>query len=637
MLAKHEATGFIRSKQFLGRFLWAFGLGGLLVALFLAAPNWSTVLYAAKPEIGQANQPRIIIASTTLTEEPCVSPDGVIDPGETVTVSFALQNTGTANTSQQLVATLLATGGVTAPSASQNYGALSAGGFAATRSFSFTAAAQDIGSTLTATFQLQDGNINRGTVSINFTLGVVTLNTDPGLCNATFRLASPAGECATMHCQTTARPPFPVGNYTLNCVTLVGSRLFFQLRVQDREPPRLTCPANLTRTTDANQCAASFNPGTATASDNCSAGLTFTSTRNDNQPLTAAYPLGTTTISWQATDTAGNTAACQQTVTVTANNNVALACPANVSMPATSGAGRVVSYPLPTASDACASGNTVCNPASGSTFPVGATTVNCQRTSTTGQTAACAFTVTVIGNAVANVSAASFVGTELASESIVAAFGNGLASATQVATALPLPTTLAGTRVLVRDSVSIERAASLFFVSPTQINYQVPSGTAAGLATVLITSGDGTISLETVRIASVAPGLFTADASGRGLAAATALRVRADGSQSFEPVAGFDAAQNKFVALPIDLGPATDQVFLVLFGTGLRFRSNLSAVTAKIGGADATVTFAGAVPDFIGLDQANLAIPRSLIGRGEVDVMLTVDGKAANTLKVSIK
>jgi hypothetical protein len=110
------------------------------------------------------------------------------------------------------------------------------------------------------------------------------------------------------------------------------------------------------------------------------------------------------------------------------------------------------------------------------------------------------------------------------------------------------------------------------------------------------------------------------------------LRVRTDGSQSFEPVAGFDTTQNKFVALPIDLGPATDQVFLVLFGTGLRFRSSLAAVTAKIGGADATVTFAGAVVDFIGLDQANLALPRSLIGRGEVDVVLMVDGKTANTV-----
>jgi hypothetical protein len=57
--------------------------------------------------------------------------------------------------------------------------------------------------------------------------------------------------------------------------------------------------------------------------------------------------------------------------------------------------------------------------------------------------------------AVASVSAASFGGAELASESIVAAFGAGLATATQVATSLPLPTTLAGTTVKVRDNAGV--------------------------------------------------------------------------------------------------------------------------------------------------------------------------------------
>ena len=636
MLAMHGDTNCNRRH-----FLYAFGPGGVLAAVLLSllSPWWPTVLHAAKPGAGQAgNQVRIIVASATLTEEPCASPDAVIDPGETVTVSFALQNTGTVSTSQQLVATLLATGGVTAPSAPQNYGALLAGGYSVARSFSFTAAAQEIGSTLTATFQLKDGNINRGTASINFTLGVMTLTTNPGQCYASFPPAdqpSPAGSCATMHCQTTSRLPFPVGNYLLNCVTLAGTRLFFEVRVLDREPPRLTCPANITRAADANQCAATLNPGTATAGDNCIAGLAVAGTRSDNQPLTAAYPLGATTISWQASDAANNTTACQQTVTVTANNT-ALTCPANISMPAASGAGRVVTYPLPAASDACYGGNTVCNPASGSTFPVGTTTVSCQRTATTGQTASCAFTVSVIENTVANVSAASFAGAELASESIVAAFGKGLATSIQAASVLPLPATLAGTQVLVRDSAGIERAAPLFFVSPAQINYQVPAGTAGGMATVLVTGGDGTVSTGTVRIASVAPGLFAADASGRGLAAATVLRVRADGSQNFEPVVTFDAAQNKFVAVPLDLGPATDQVFLVLFGTGLRFHSSLSAVTAKIGGLDATVVFAGTAPG-VGLDQVNVSLPRNLLGRGEVDVGLTVDGKAANTVQVNIK
>ena len=106
---------------------------------------------------------------------------------------------------------------------------------------------------------------------------------------------------------------------------------------------------------------------------------------------------------------------------------------------------------------------------------------------------------------------------------------------------------------------------------------------------------------------------------------------------SFEPVARFDQTQNKFVAIPIDLGPETDQVFLLLFGTGIRFRSALSAVSAKIGGVDVQVTFAGAQGSFVGLDQVNASLSRSLAGRGEVDVSLSVDGQAANTLKAGIK
>jgi hypothetical protein len=71
------------------------------------------------------------------------------------------------------------------------------------------------------------------------------------------------------------------------------------------------------------------------------------------------------------------------------------------------------------------------------------------------------------------------------------------------------------------------------------------------------------------------------------LAAADALRVRADGSQSFESIARFDATQNQFVATPLDLGPETDRVFLLLFGTGIRFRSAPPAVGLKIGGGRA--------------------------------------------------
>jgi uncharacterized protein (TIGR03437 family) len=235
---------------------------------------------------------------------------------------------------------------------------------------------------------------------------------------------------------------------------------------------------------------------------------------------------------------------------------------------------------------------------------------------------------------VASVSAASFSLMGLSSESITASFGAGLATTTVSATTLPLPNQLAGTTVKVKDSAGVERLAPFFFVSPTQVNYQIPPGTATGIATVTITSGDGAVSTGVAIVNAVAPSLFAANQSGQGVATAVALRVKADGSQSYEEIAQFDAAQNKFVSRPLDLGPEGDQVFLLLFGTGIRFGSSPSAVIATIGGVYAEVNFAGVQGDFVGLDQVNVLVPRSLIGRGEV--LLTVDAQMANPVRINI-
>jgi uncharacterized protein (TIGR03437 family) len=237
----------------------------------------------------------------------------------------------------------------------------------------------------------------------------------------------------------------------------------------------------------------------------------------------------------------------------------------------------------------------------------------------------------------ASANAASFTGSSLAGESIVAAFGSGLATGTAAATTLPLPTTLAGTRVTLRDRTGTERAAPLFFVSPGQINFQIPPGTAAGTANLTITSGDGSIAAGTAQVVSVAPGMFSANSDGQGVASGVALRIKADGSQSFEPISQFDAGQNRFVAAPIDLGPDTDQVFLILFGTGVRMRGSLASVTASVGGENAEVLFASAQGDFVGLDQINLRVPRSLAGRGQVEIRLTVEGQTTNALSAAIR
>ncbi|MFN0111428.1 MAG: hypothetical protein ACKVZH_21400 [Blastocatellia bacterium] len=236
---------------------------------------------------------------------------------------------------------------------------------------------------------------------------------------------------------------------------------------------------------------------------------------------------------------------------------------------------------------------------------------------------------------VASVSAASYNATLLAPEAIIAAFGSNLANAITIGSTIPLPTALAGTTVTIRDSLGIERLSPLFFVSPTQINYQMPAGTANGQASVTVISGANVISQGAISIAAVAPGLFTANASGSGLAAATLLRIRADGSQSYEPIARFDSAAGRIVAVPISFGAATDQLALLLFGTGLRRNSGLAGVMTRIGGVEVQTLFAGAQGDFVGLDQMNLLLPRVLARRGEVDVVVTVDGRTANTVRVS--
>jgi uncharacterized protein (TIGR03437 family) len=233
---------------------------------------------------------------------------------------------------------------------------------------------------------------------------------------------------------------------------------------------------------------------------------------------------------------------------------------------------------------------------------------------------------------VTSVSAASFSADRtLAPGSIASAFGKNLAITTQTADSMPRPTVLAGVTVVVRDLVGVQRFAPLLYASPDLLNYVVPPGTAVGLATVTVTRGGSNIATGSAEIARVAPGLFTANSAGRGVAAGFWTRVAAGGAQSQNYL--FDPITHESV--PVDLGAPGDQTYLSLYGTGFRAAASASIT---VGGAGVPVSSFGVAADYEGVDVVTIGpLPRTLEGRGEVDVVYVVDGKAANLVKVNIR
>jgi len=107
-----------------------------------------------------------------------------------------------------------------------------------------------------------------------------------------------------------------------------------------------------------------------------------------------------------------------------------------------------------------------------------------------------------------------------------------------------------------------------------------------------------------------------------------------NGEQSSAPI--FDCSSGACLSVPINLGIDTP-AYLSLFGTGIRNRSSLSSVSVVIQGNSVPVLFAGPQGYYAGLDQVNTALPLSLRGGGETDLVLTVDGQAANTVRVNIQ
>jgi uncharacterized protein (TIGR03437 family) len=230
-------------------------------------------------------------------------------------------------------------------------------------------------------------------------------------------------------------------------------------------------------------------------------------------------------------------------------------------------------------------------------------------------------TSAVTAPAFTDTNAASFVAGTMAKGSIVTAFGTGLSATTANNTSATPPTSLGGDSITIKDSSGASLPASLFYVSPTQINYEIPDATASGTATITIQSGTSSFTASQ-QIGAVAPGLFASNGMGLGSYIQVVNGVQQTGL----------LVQNGAM-VPVNV--AGGQTYLVLYGTGIHNHAN--AVVATVGSAQVTAAYAGVTGQYLGEDQINLLLPASLQGAGAVNVTLSVDGQASNAVKVTIQ
>lgn len=197
--------------------------------------------------------------------------------------------------------------------------------------------------------------------------------------------------------------------------------------------------------------------------------------------------------------------------------------------------------------------------------------------------------ITASGIRASIVSAAAFqAGAPLAPESLVALFAADMPSVTAIR---------------IRDARGREFRVSLIFTGEIQANFALPAELAPGLATVTAFAGTRVLGSASVRVQRSAPSIFTVNSSGSGPAAAQFVR-------------------------------NGDRLFLILYGTGIRGRSSLSAVRVRLGSVDLAVDYAGPQLQFAGLDQINVPLPASLAG--SLPLTLTVDGVESNRVTILI-
>ena len=197
----------------------------------------------------------------------------------------------------------------------------------------------------------------------------------------------------------------------------------------------------------------------------------------------------------------------------------------------------------------------------------------------------------------------------IAPDSIVMAQGGSLALISQQAQPLAdgsFPLSVGGTTVTVNG-----RPAQVLFVSPGEVVFVNPKETAVGPATITVTNSEGFPSTATIMVLSTAPGVFTFSGSGAG--------------------EGVILNADTLVAGPFD--PTNDKLRLIIFATGVRGGSN---ITASIAGQGVNVESVQRSTELPGLDEVHVFLPAHFRGVGIVDVVVQADSQSSNASSLTL-
>jgi uncharacterized protein (TIGR03437 family) len=229
----------------------------------------------------------------------------------------------------------------------------------------------------------------------------------------------------------------------------------------------------------------------------------------------------------------------------------------------------------------------------------------------------------------------SAYGTAVAPGSLATLYGTNLAGPTVLADAAPpWPVNLGGTSVTVGNT-----NAPLYYVSPGQINFQVPYFNITGPSATNLTINEGTFSATvTVTVTPYAPGLYTTNSQGTGQAAAIVAGTASIVAPSGAFPGSRPAQKGEFVSLYCTgLGAVTNRPPLGGSSPSGPLASTTATPTVTVGDVNATVSFSGLAPGYVGLYQVNVRIPDTAPSGDAVPVILSIGGVTANTVTIAVQ